>query len=123
MSRARHWNLSTSIRLLPALSTRGKTSERSSGDSVGGMERTVACDRTEGAADVGGSYSMGRIVFNPDTSMRRYNFVQTETISRFLSGLVGPQGVASPRGSRDTYETGHGEPYELPLSGTVRKAA
>jgi hypothetical protein len=32
-------------------------------------------------------------------------------------------GVASPTGSRDTYEAGHGEAYELPLGGTVRRAA
>jgi hypothetical protein len=31
--------------------------------------------------------------------------------------------MASPTGSRDTYEAGHGETYELPLKGTVRTAA
>jgi hypothetical protein len=31
--------------------------------------------------------------------------------------------LASPTGSRDTYEPGHGTAYELPLGGTVRKAA
>jgi len=29
----------------------------------------------------------------------------------------------SPRGRTDTYETGTGETFELPLCGTVRKAA
>jgi hypothetical protein len=32
-------------------------------------------------------------------------------------------GVASPAGARGTYEPGPGEAYELPLGGTVRKAA
>jgi hypothetical protein len=31
--------------------------------------------------------------------------------------------MASPTGARVTYEPGHGDAYELPLSGTVRKAA
>jgi len=31
--------------------------------------------------------------------------------------------LASPTGARDTYEAGHGATYELPLRGTVRKAA
>jgi hypothetical protein len=31
--------------------------------------------------------------------------------------------MASPTGARDTYELGPGEAYELPLIGTVRKAA
>ena len=31
--------------------------------------------------------------------------------------------LASQRGARDTYEPGRGETYELPLVGTVRRAA
>jgi hypothetical protein len=31
--------------------------------------------------------------------------------------------LASPGGTRDTYEPGTRETYELPLGGTVRKAA
>jgi hypothetical protein len=40
----------------------------------------------------------GRIVFNPDTSKRRYQFVATGTMSQVLSGLVDPQAMASPAG-------------------------
>lgn len=40
----------------------------------------------------------GRIVFNPDASKRRYDFVATGTMAQFFSGLVDPQAVASPRG-------------------------
>ena len=40
-----------------------------------------------------------RIVFNPDTSTRRYRFVANGTMSQLLSGLVGPQAVASPTGT------------------------
>jgi len=35
----------------------------------------------------------------------------------------GKSELASPTGARETYETGHRETYELPLSGTVHKAA
>ena len=41
---------------------------------------------------------------------------------RLLERAYG-KGVASPTGVRDTYEPGRGETYELPLCGTVRKAA
>lgn len=37
-------------------------------------------------------------------------------------GIV-TEGMASPAGARDTYESGTGETYEVPLGGTVRKAA
>ena len=40
----------------------------------------------------------GRIVFNPDTSKRRYEFVATGTMCQLISGLVDPQAMASPSG-------------------------
>jgi hypothetical protein len=50
-----------------------------------------------------------------------YTFSERGTV-RPLIGNV-PVGMASPTGARDTYEPGHGEAYELPLGGTVHKAA
>jgi hypothetical protein len=65
----------------------------------------------------------GRIVFTPDRDGRRYTFLATRTLANFVSGIVCPQAVASLRGRTDRYEAGTGEAYELPLGGTVRKAA
>jgi site-specific DNA recombinase len=46
----------------------------------------------------------GRIVFNPETSLRRYRFVANGTMSQLLSGLVDPQAVASPNGPAIDYQ-------------------
>ena len=64
----------------------------------------------------------GRIVFTPEREAGRYRFTVPGTLGNFFSGLV-PLAMASPRGARDTYEPGREETYELPLGGTVRKAA
>ena len=39
----------------------------------------------------------------------------------FVAMLV--TNMASPTGARDTYEPGRAETYELPLAGTIRRAA
>jgi hypothetical protein len=38
----------------------------------------------------------GRIVFTPDREGRRYTFLATGTLANFFSGIVCPQGLASP---------------------------
>lgn len=39
-----------------------------------------------------------RIVFTPDREGRRYTFLPTGTLANFFSGIVCPQGLASPTG-------------------------
>jgi hypothetical protein len=41
----------------------------------------------------------GRIVFTPDREGRRYTFLATGTLANFFSGIVCPQGLASPTGT------------------------
>ena len=54
---------------------------------------------------------------------RYYEFTAQIALGRVFSGIAGAIWLASPGGGRDTYEPGPGEAYELPLGGTVRKAA
>jgi len=60
----------------------------------------------------------GKLAFIPQAD-GSYRFKGTGTVQPVIGGLI--QNVASPTGGRDTYEPGHGETYELPLAGTVRK--
>ena len=48
----------------------------------------------------------GRIVFTPDRDARRYTFLAPGTLANFFSGIVCPQAVASPAGSRIRHLTG-----------------
>ncbi len=66
----------------------------------------------------------GRLVFTPDLEQNACDFVGEGDPSAVFRGMVTvPKALASPAGAGDTYEPGHGEAYELPLGGTVRKAA
>ena len=53
---------------------------------------------------------------------KTYRFPAPLKTGELVRGCVA-RGVSSPTGARDTYEPGTGETYELPLGGTVRKAA
>jgi len=67
----------------------------------------------------------GPIVFTPHrhATERFYSFRVSVNLGKLLAGIACAKMVASPTGARDTYEAGTEEAYELPLTGTVRKAA
>jgi hypothetical protein len=62
----------------------------------------------------------GRIVFTPDREARRYTFLATGTLANFFSGIVCPQGLASPTGHAVMY----GDSIRIELAGgAVERAA
>ena len=66
------------------------------------------------------------MLFRPCVAFRGYQAIRFNGrlgLEGVFSGKVVVTGLASPTGARDTYEPGPGEAYELPLGGTVRKAA
>ncbi len=78
---------------------------------------------------------VGKLTFTPKVN-GDYEFSGRGTVRPLLAGVVrklaspggnrvsyGVRKLASPTGTSVTYEAGHGAAYELPLSGTVRKAA
>jgi hypothetical protein len=63
---------------------------------------------------------VGKLTFTPKLN-GDYEFAGRGTVRPLLAGEV--RKLASPTGGRDTYEPGPREAYELPLCGTVHKAA
>jgi hypothetical protein len=88
--------------------------------------RDVLSEETTEARQMLRTLMKTRMVFTPNVEEEKVTFEARGHYGELFAGLIhlpSSIGVASPTGTRDTYEPGTRESHELPLSGTLRKAA